>query len=64
MNGHDSRKRSVYLQREVIDEILEEGERLNCSFSRILQDAWHMSKGKIREFVSANDIEEDGYPHA
>jgi len=55
----DKRKQSLYFPEAMLQEIKEEAARLDRSLSWVVQRAWKLSKGDIREIPSVNDIEGD-----
>lgn len=55
----DKRKQSLYFPEAMLQEIKEEAARLDRSLSWVVQRAWKLAKGDIREIPSVNDIEGD-----
>lgn len=49
----DKRKQSIYFPVEVLDEIKAEADRLDRSFSWVVQAAWKLSKDKVAAIPAA-----------
>jgi uncharacterized small protein (TIGR04563 family) len=53
------RKQSFYFTAEALSEIQAEAKRLNRSLSFVIQRAWKLARGSIRELPS-DDLSPDG----
>ena len=51
----NERKQNLYFPEEMLEEILAEATRQNCSLSRIVQRAWTLARDEIAESVSMSD---------
>ena len=58
----DSRKQSLYFPEEMLAEIQREANRQDRSLSWIVQQAWKLARGNIKNFPSVNDFEPQPAP--
>lgn len=54
------RKQSLYFPEETLDQLNEEAERLDRSLSWLVQQAWKLSAGKIRQMPTAPNLDQRG----
>lgn len=52
-------KRSIYFPQEMIEEIKAEADRQGRSFSWVVQQAWFISRGKLKQLPSAPSHHEE-----
>ena len=52
----DKRKQSLYFPEDYLDEIRAESIRQDRSMSWIVQKAWEIARGRVKDFPSANDF--------
>ena len=64
MASADKRKQSLYFPEDMLKEIQSEANRQDRSLSWIVQQAWRLARGQIKEFPSVNDftggLDDDG----
>jgi uncharacterized small protein (TIGR04563 family) len=56
MAGTDKRKQSLYFPEEMLREIQEEANRQDRSLSWVVQQAWKISRDRIKAFPAVNDV--------
>ncbi len=59
MAGTDKRKQSLYFPEEMLKEIQEEANRQDRSLSWVVQQAWKISRDRIKAFPAVNDVAGD-----
>jgi uncharacterized small protein (TIGR04563 family) len=52
----DKRKQSLYFPEDMLNEISDEGARLDRSMSWIVQQAWKIARSEIAKIPSVNDV--------
>lgn len=53
----DKRKQSLYFPEEMLQEMKEEAARLDRSLSWVVQRAWKVAKGELKNLPSVNEVE-------
>ena len=56
MSGTDKRKQSLYFPEDMLKEIQEEANRQDRSLSWVVQQAWKISRDRIKAFPAVNDV--------
>ncbi len=56
MTTQDKRKQSLYFPEDMLAEMLAQAVRLDRSLSWVVQQAWKISRGTLKNFPSANDF--------
>lgn len=59
MAGQDKRKQSLYFPEEMLKEIEGEATRQDRSLSWVVQQAWKISRDRIKAFPAVNDVTGD-----
>jgi uncharacterized small protein (TIGR04563 family) len=62
MAGTDKRKQSLYFPEDMLKEIQDEANRQDRSLSWVVQQAWKISRERIKSFPAVNDVTGEELP--